>query len=310
MRARRGGGRRAADPGVPVPADRSAGRRRQDRPRRQRQEGPVPRALGHGERGAEAHRRRQPQRAGHRARRLVRLQHAGLRHARAADHGARDRRAGDLRRHPFGAAAGRAGHVVGRRARIRAGAGARRGRGRRRRRVHRDASGSGQGAVRRAEHDRAQGHGRAAAHAAGVRPASPNRRAADVRRDRSGGHDGSAIACRVAGVSSLFLHFDGRGHRLPVDLHADHRARRIRSADQERSGRGDFAWPEHARLRAAGGERGGACLRRARLHHLEPDRAVRAGHRLLRRAHSGAEHVAAHRRGRTRRRRSGWALPR
>ena len=34
MRARRGGRRRAANPGVPVPADRSAGRRREDRPRR------------------------------------------------------------------------------------------------------------------------------------------------------------------------------------------------------------------------------------------------------------------------------------
>ncbi len=39
---------------------------------------------------------------------VVRLQHAGHRHARAADPG-RDRRAGHLRRHPFGAAAGRAG---------------------------------------------------------------------------------------------------------------------------------------------------------------------------------------------------------
>ena len=41
-------GRRAADPGVPLPADRSSGRRGRDRPRRQRQEGPVPGALGHG----------------------------------------------------------------------------------------------------------------------------------------------------------------------------------------------------------------------------------------------------------------------
>ena len=47
---------------------------------------------------------------------------------------ARHRRAGDLRRHPFGAAARRARHRLGRRARVRAGAGARRGRGRRRRR--------------------------------------------------------------------------------------------------------------------------------------------------------------------------------
>ena len=48
----------------------------------------------------------------------------------------------------------------------------------------------------------------------------------------------------------------------------------------------------------AGGERRGARLRCARLRHLERDRAVRAGHRLLRRAHCGAEPVAAHRGGR------------
>ena len=63
-----------------------------DRARRQRQEGPVPGALGHGERGRQGHRRRQSQRAGDRARRVVRLQHAGLRHARAADPGARPAR--------------------------------------------------------------------------------------------------------------------------------------------------------------------------------------------------------------------------
>ena len=50
----------------------------------------------------------------------LRLQYAGLRHARAADPGARDRRAGDFRRHPFRAAAGRAGRLLGRPARIRA----------------------------------------------------------------------------------------------------------------------------------------------------------------------------------------------
>ena len=55
---------------------------------------------------------------------------------------AQDRRAGDFRRHPFGAAAGRAGHLLRRRARVRAGAGAGRGRRRRRRRLHRDPSGS------------------------------------------------------------------------------------------------------------------------------------------------------------------------
>ena len=101
------------------------------------------------------HRRRQCQCAGHRARRVVRLQHAGLRYARAAGAG-KNRRAGDLRRHPFGAAAGRAGHILGRRARIRAGAGAGGGGSRRRRRFHRDPSGPRQGAVRRAEYDSAQ----------------------------------------------------------------------------------------------------------------------------------------------------------
>ena len=70
---------------------------------------------------------------------------------------AEDRRAGDLRRHPFGAAAGRPGHLVGRRAPICAGPGAGGGRGGRRRRLHRDPSGPRQGAVRRPEHDPAQG---------------------------------------------------------------------------------------------------------------------------------------------------------
>ena len=46
-------------PGFPVPADRSAGRRGRDRPRGQRQEGPVPRALGHGQCRRQGHRRRQ-----------------------------------------------------------------------------------------------------------------------------------------------------------------------------------------------------------------------------------------------------------
>ena len=51
-------GRRVANPGVPLPADRSADRRRQDGQSRQRQERPVPGALGHEERGREDHRRR------------------------------------------------------------------------------------------------------------------------------------------------------------------------------------------------------------------------------------------------------------
>ena len=95
--------------------------------------------------------RRRRRRAGHRARRLLRLQHARLRHARAADPG-RDRRAGDLRRHPFRAAAGRPRRRLGRAARVRARAGARSGRRRRRRRVHRDPSGPRPRALRRPQH--------------------------------------------------------------------------------------------------------------------------------------------------------------
>ena len=84
-------------------------RRRQDRPRDQRQEGPVPGALGHEERRRQVPRRRQRQRPAVRARRQLRLQHAGQRHARAADPG-RHRLSGGVRRDAFGAAAGRAGH--------------------------------------------------------------------------------------------------------------------------------------------------------------------------------------------------------
>ncbi len=42
------GGRRAPDPGLPLPPDRPPARGRRDRRGDQRQEGPVPRALGHG----------------------------------------------------------------------------------------------------------------------------------------------------------------------------------------------------------------------------------------------------------------------
>ena len=101
---------------------------------------------------SQGHRRRQSERAGDRTRRLVRLQHAGVGHACAADHGADDGRAGYFRRHPFGAAAGREGHLIRRPARIRARAGARGGRGRRRRRVHRNPSRSRSRAVGRAQH--------------------------------------------------------------------------------------------------------------------------------------------------------------
>ena len=107
--------------------------RGQDRPPRQGQEGPVPRPLGHAERGRQGHRQRQPQRAGDGARRLVRLQHARRRHALARHHGP-DRLPRDLRRHPRRAEPRRPGHGLRRRPPLRAGAGARRGGGGRRRR--------------------------------------------------------------------------------------------------------------------------------------------------------------------------------
>ena len=62
---------------------------------------------------AKIRRKRQPEPDAHRAGLLLRLQHARLRHASAADHGPDDRRAGDLRRHPFGAAAGGKGSSTG-----------------------------------------------------------------------------------------------------------------------------------------------------------------------------------------------------
>ena len=55
----------------------------------QREEGPVPGAVGHGECRGQDRRHRQRQHPAVRARRELRLQHAGQRHARAADHGAR-----------------------------------------------------------------------------------------------------------------------------------------------------------------------------------------------------------------------------
>ena len=76
-----------------------------------------------------------------------------------------DAGARDLRCHAFGAAAGRAGRHIGWRARVRARACARGRRGRRRRRIHRDPSGSRQGAVRWPQHAAAEGDGAAIAHA-------------------------------------------------------------------------------------------------------------------------------------------------
>ena len=76
------------------------------RPDRQREEGPVPRAVGHQAAGREDPRRRQRPRDHHRARRLLRIQHARQRLPRDPDH-ARPRRPGRLRRDPLGPAAGR-----------------------------------------------------------------------------------------------------------------------------------------------------------------------------------------------------------
>ena len=56
VRRGRAGRRCLADPRLPLPPDRSAARRGRDRPRRQRQEGPVPGALGHGQRRREGDR--------------------------------------------------------------------------------------------------------------------------------------------------------------------------------------------------------------------------------------------------------------
>ena len=125
------GGRRAADAGLPVPADRLHPRRGAERQAGEHQEGPVPGAARHEERHRQGPRRgaregpaRRPLH-GLRTRRELRLQQPGLRHAQPGDH-ARDRRAGGLRRHAQRAAARRPGHQQRRPARVRAGAGARR----------------------------------------------------------------------------------------------------------------------------------------------------------------------------------------
>ena len=79
----------------------------------QHQEGPVPRARRHEERGRQGARsQRAGQHHGVRARRIVRLQQSGLRHALAGDH-ARNRLPGGVRRHAFGAVAGGQGTSSG-----------------------------------------------------------------------------------------------------------------------------------------------------------------------------------------------------
>ncbi len=67
-------GRRAADPGVPVATDGPARGGRAHGQGREREEGPVPRAEGHGACDREGDRRRQPVGPRHRARCELRLQ--------------------------------------------------------------------------------------------------------------------------------------------------------------------------------------------------------------------------------------------
>ena len=167
------GGRRAADPGVPLPADRSAGGRGRDRRCAARQEGPVPGALGHGPGRPQARAFRRRAGPARRARHELRLQHAGVGLPQPAADG-EDRLAGRVRRHPFGAAAGRARRRLRRSARVRAGAGARRARGRRRRAVHGDPSRSRPGAERWPEHAAAGRAARPAGCADRLRPPAPS----------------------------------------------------------------------------------------------------------------------------------------
>ena len=104
--ARRGGGRCAPDPGVPLPPDRSARRRRPHRQAGEREEGPVDAGRSHGRRGGEGAERRQHRRRGHRARHVLRLRRPRGRHAELRPAPRGDRRAGGVRRDPLGAAAG------------------------------------------------------------------------------------------------------------------------------------------------------------------------------------------------------------
>ena len=135
-RAGRRGRRRPADPGVPRPPDRLHPRGRARRQADEHQEGRSswrPRTW-HVVDKAATRRRRDQRREIMVCERGVSFGYNNLvsRHAQPGDH-AQDRLPGGVRRHPLGAAAGRAGHQLGRPARDHPGAGARGGRGRRRR---------------------------------------------------------------------------------------------------------------------------------------------------------------------------------
>ena len=151
MRARRPRRWMSADPGLSVPADRPADRRRR-RPARavNVKKGQFLAPWDMQQRRRQARRHRQRAHPAVRARRQLRLQHAGLRHALAAGAG-RDRLPGGVRRDPFGAAAGRAGRPRGGERRS-CRSGARRGRGRRRRRLHGNPRGPRPRALRRPQH--------------------------------------------------------------------------------------------------------------------------------------------------------------
>ena len=92
--------RRAADPGLPRPADRPRDGRRGDRQARQRQEGPVHGARGHEPRRREVPRRRQREDPALRARGVLRLPQPRRRHAVVPDH-AGDGLSRHLRRDPL-----------------------------------------------------------------------------------------------------------------------------------------------------------------------------------------------------------------
>ena len=171
LRRRRRGRRHPADPGLPVPADRPPRRRRQDRPGGERQEGPVPRALGHGERGAK-------------------ITDAGNPNVMVTERGASfgyNTLVSDMRALPIMAETTGAPVIFDATHSVQqpGGRGATSG-GERRfvpvlaraavavgvaGRLHRDARGPGQGALRRAEHGAAAGDGEPLARVAGVRSA-------------------------------------------------------------------------------------------------------------------------------------------
>ena len=237
MRARRRGGRRAADPGLPLPPDRSAARRRRDRPRHQCQEGPVPRALGHEECRGEDRLDRQSRTSccasAARASATTRWSSTCARCRSWRETGYPSCSTRPIR---CSSRAGRATTSGGER-RVRAGAGARRRRGRRRRRVHGDAPGPRPRAVRRPEHGAAEGHAGAA-------------RSYRVRRSKRSpvGPPGSGTGSTLT-ASALAMRLGrcaGRTHPFAskessmsaiIDIHAPRDPRQPRQSD--RRGRGD-----------------------------------------------------------------------